>query len=104
MNFILIYIVSQKAKETDSNPLAAQATKTLLEKLRHVDHTRLHALLHSCFHYVGIPQLRPISVAVLSLLQPVPKPYLEQLAEDNDFFWELPLEVQRQVRLSCHLR
>jgi hypothetical protein len=39
------------------------------------------------------------SLQVLSILQP--KSNLHILAEDDDVFWDLPLSVQRQVRLGA---
>ncbi len=32
-------------------------------------------------------------------LQPVPATFLKQLATDRELFWDLPVGVQRQVRL-----
>lgn len=82
---------------------AVQASTMLLEMISTVDSDKIRPLLDRVFPFVGIPELRPIAVAVLSHLQPIPKRNLYMLAEDNDVFWDLPLAVQQQVRACRQL-
>jgi hypothetical protein len=83
---------------------SVQATAHLLQRISAVQPDRLRPLLDSVFPFVSIPALRPIVVAVLSHVQPVPKSNLLILAEDDDVFWDLPLSVQQQVRPGMHSR
>lgn len=80
-----------------------QASTMLLQMISLADSDKIRPLLDRVFPFVGIPELRPIAVAVLSHLQPIPKRNLHMLAEDNDVFWDLPLGVQQQVRFSGRL-
>lgn len=75
-----------------------QATACLLQQIEDVQPDKLRPLLDKVFPFVSVEALRPIVVAVLRILQPVPKSNLHILAEDDDVFWDLPLSVQQQVR------
>jgi hypothetical protein len=69
----------------------------LLERIDSAEPEQLRPLLDGVFPFIGIPQLRPIAVALLSRLHPLPKANLKSLANSGDVFWEVPLSVQRQV-------
>ena len=58
---------------------------------------RLLDLLAASFQYLGIPELRPVAVAILERLRPVPTQYLKQLAADEQMVESLPVGVRRQV-------
>lgn len=52
---------------------------------------------------VSIDGLRSVPLDILKRLDSVPEAYLQELGEDHDLFAELPIAVQRQACLLCHM-
>lgn len=77
--------------------LLGAARLLLLERVKTLSSDKLLDLLGSSFKYLGIPDLRPIALAVLERLRPVPTQYLKQLASDAEMFESLPVSVRQQV-------
>ncbi|CAG9462743.1 unnamed protein product [Pedinophyceae sp. YPF-701] len=69
----------------------------LLAAIPNLSQDRLLLLLDASFPYIGIQELRPVPLAALGGLRPVPEAYLRRLAADKELLAELPTTVQRQV-------
>lgn len=74
-----------------------RALESLLKKIPALPSEKLVGLLEETFPFIGIHQLRAVPLAVLDRLHPIPLTFIKQLAMDNEVFWDLPSQVQRQV-------
>ncbi len=74
-----------------------RALESILKKIPALPSEKLVGLLEETFPFIGINQLRAVPLAVLDRLHPIPVTFIKQLAMDNEVFWDLPSQVQRQV-------
>ena len=74
-----------------------RALELLLKKIPALPSEKLVGLLEDTFPFIGIHHLRAVPLAVLDRLHPIPDYFIRQLANDNEVFWDLPSQVQRQV-------
>ena len=74
-----------------------RALESILKKIPTLPTEKLVGLLEETFPFIGIHQLRAVPLAVLDRLHPIPVTFIKQLAMDNEVFWDLPSQVQRQV-------
>lgn len=58
---------------------------------------RLLSMLDSTFAYISFPELRPVPLKLMRRLERVPDHFLRELAANDAFYKECPLEVKRQI-------